>query len=305
MMLTKAKCPACGGALELNPGLERGICVYCGSEFLVQEAIQKFKAEIDGLPTLKNMLIRAEQKLSDGDLKGAEALYEEILKGAPTCHEAWWGKFRSLLEGGYLPIRLVDCQHRVISLIKEGFIENAKKELKDIVAALDRADLQYLFGNNTTNALRAIEYAPEELKGVYQQKLDQILKDCKKISEDMKKLLTAREEELRKASIQEKKAVFLLVLGAILGGIMGYFWRGVIFGFILGMLWASETMKVKMIFLIILGTILVGGIMGYFWTGVIFGFIFGFILEVIREGRNEKRSADATTTDASLSSQTQ
>ena len=37
-MLTKAKCPACGGALELNPGLERGICVYCGGEFLVQEA---------------------------------------------------------------------------------------------------------------------------------------------------------------------------------------------------------------------------------------------------------------------------
>ena len=64
-------------------------------------------------------------------------------------------------------------------------------------------------------------------------------------------------------------------------------------------------MKVKMIFLIILGMILVGGIMGYFWTGVIFGFIFGFILEVIREGRNEKGSADATTTDASLSSQTQ
>ena len=69
-----------------------------------------------------------------------------------------------------------------------------------------------------------------------------------------------------------------------------YFWRGVIFGFILGMLWASETMKVKMIFLIILGTILVGGIMGYFWTGVIFGFILALFWKLF--GRVEtKREA--------------
>ena len=147
MMLTKAKCPACGGALELNPGLERGICVYCGSEFLVQEAIQKFKAEVDGLPTLQNMLIRAEQKLFDGDQEGAEALYEKILEGAPTCHEAWWGMFKvKFLRNDFT--------------FYEGTIGRARAMIENL--------------GSSREALRAIEYAPDDVKVFYSGEIERI-----------------------------------------------------------------------------------------------------------------------------------
>jgi len=257
LMLTKAKCPACGGALELNPGLERGICVYCGGEFLVQEAIQKFKAEVDGLPTLQNMLIRAEQKLSDEDFPGANALYEEILKGAPTCHEAWWGKFmmedvpwffRNFQENGRIGvIDRRDFESASCTYYPGVYmhIEDAKEEFKKAIEALDRMDLQYLFGKDRfSEALRAIEYAPEEMKVIYQQKFDKILEDCKRIAEEMKEVFVKYEkakkahEEARKKKLRTKFYIVVLcsLIGATVGATVegvGGFVGGVILGVIL------------------------------------------------------------------------
>ena len=208
-MLTKAKCPACGGALELNPGLERGICVYCGSEFLVQEAIQKFKAEIDGLPTLKNMLIRAEQKLSDGDLKGAEALYEEILKGAPTCHEAWWGKFK---------VNTTTKWVKIISRIKERLeqyeydvklINNVRAVINNIRAVIDdgRAMIKNL--GSSREALRAIEYAPDDVKVFYRGEIERIKRKWEAELAPWEAKINELEEQHKKNCAQEK-GCFLL-----------------------------------------------------------------------------------------------
>ena len=37
MELKDAKCPNCGGQLKLNPDLERGMCIYCGTEIIVSD----------------------------------------------------------------------------------------------------------------------------------------------------------------------------------------------------------------------------------------------------------------------------
>ena len=207
MMLTKAKCPACGGALELNPGLERGICVYCGSEFLVQEAIQKFKAEIDGLPTLKNMLIRADQKLSDGDLKGAEALYEEILKGAPTCHEAWWGKFRANCEKRWSDgIKDVECLSDN-DIFREEMIRRARAMIKNL--------------GSSREALRAIEYAPDDVKVFYRGEIERIKRKWEVELATWEAKRNELKEEVKKNRAKLKG--FLLVCAVITVGIVVVF----------------------------------------------------------------------------------
>ena len=93
MELKSAKCPNCGGKLELNPEIEKGICIYCGSEIIVAEAIQKFKGEISGIATVEKSLIRANQLLEDGDGDGAMKAFRHVIEVDPTNAEAFWGMY--------------------------------------------------------------------------------------------------------------------------------------------------------------------------------------------------------------------
>ncbi len=93
MELKSAKCPNCGGKLELNPAIEKGICIYCGSEIIVEEAIQKFKGEISGIATVEKSLIRANQLLEDGDGDAALKAFKHVVEVDPTNAEAFWGMY--------------------------------------------------------------------------------------------------------------------------------------------------------------------------------------------------------------------
>lgn len=98
MELKSAKCPNCGGKLELNPEIEKGICIYCGSEIIVAEAIQKFKGEISGIATVEKSLIRAQQQLEDGDGDKASKTFKHVIEVDPTNAEAFWGLYLCALE---------------------------------------------------------------------------------------------------------------------------------------------------------------------------------------------------------------
>lgn len=89
MELKDAKCPGCGGELKLNPALEKGICIYCGKEILVAEAIQR--AIVDGLQTSDAAITRAYQKLEDGDIDGASADFLHVIDLKPSHAEAHYG----------------------------------------------------------------------------------------------------------------------------------------------------------------------------------------------------------------------
>lgn len=41
MKLVSAMCPNCGAKLELDENMEKGFCMYCGPQILVQDAVQK------------------------------------------------------------------------------------------------------------------------------------------------------------------------------------------------------------------------------------------------------------------------
>jgi len=87
--LKAAKCPSCGADIEVNPELERGICQFCGSTILIQDAIQKIKVEhtgtikIDGIQGESELLEIAKKHILVGETDKAYNVLEEILKENP------------------------------------------------------------------------------------------------------------------------------------------------------------------------------------------------------------------------------
>lgn len=254
MTLTKAKCPSCGGTLDINPSLERGICVYCGGEFLVREAVQKFKAEVDGLPTLKSMLFRANQQFSDRDFDNAKNLYEEILKVSPTCHEAWWGLFR------YKIFQQIKNFYDDVNAIEGENFSEVRESLDRLCQAYyDAIDMECSYSKEFE---RAFEYAPENVKAEYEDEIEVIKKDRDAridwLKEISSKKIAEEEEQNRKSRSQKSTIVVVssicLLLGwlfllqewelgwvFILGGLGGLFYGfpkqgALVFGFILAII---------------------------------------------------------------------
>ena len=45
MKLVDIKCPNCGQQIQINSDLKNGMCNYCGSQFLIDEQLQKVDLE--------------------------------------------------------------------------------------------------------------------------------------------------------------------------------------------------------------------------------------------------------------------
>ena len=55
MALQTFKCPNCNGELQMDDGLEKGYCMYCGSTIHVKEEVAKIKIELSGKVEMKNV----------------------------------------------------------------------------------------------------------------------------------------------------------------------------------------------------------------------------------------------------------
>lgn len=42
MAFVEAKCPNCGGVLQVNESNEAAICTYCGTPFITEKAINSY-----------------------------------------------------------------------------------------------------------------------------------------------------------------------------------------------------------------------------------------------------------------------
>lgn len=90
MAIQPAICVNCGGKLNVDDVDLNGFCecTFCHSAHKVIDIIT-----IDGLPTVKTLLMDAELCIEDSNLEKAVKLFEEIIKVKPNCHEAWWGLY--------------------------------------------------------------------------------------------------------------------------------------------------------------------------------------------------------------------
>jgi len=97
MALVSLNCPNCGGSLKMEDTMDKGFCMYCGTSFLVKDEIQRVKVEHSGSVNLnlnrereiKNLLIRAEQKITEYEMSSnaefanstiKDETYESIMK---------------------------------------------------------------------------------------------------------------------------------------------------------------------------------------------------------------------------------
>lgn len=102
MKLVSAMCPNCGAKLELDENMEKGFCMYCGSQILVQDAVQKYKVEISGRISVEGIL-SAEDFAKNGDTlinignyQQAYDSFKELSEKYPDDYRGWWGMIRAI-----------------------------------------------------------------------------------------------------------------------------------------------------------------------------------------------------------------
>ena len=87
MSFEAAKCPNCGGELQLDSTMESGDCVHCGSKIIVRDAIQKMKIEVSGQVSLSG-ISTVENDVQVGQLflanKEWVKAYEVFSSSSPT-----------------------------------------------------------------------------------------------------------------------------------------------------------------------------------------------------------------------------
>ena len=90
MAIQPAVCNQCGGSLKVDDIDLNGFCKceYCGTNHKIIDIIT-----VDGLPTVKTLLINADFAIRENNLEKAVEFYKEVIKIKPNCHEAWWGLY--------------------------------------------------------------------------------------------------------------------------------------------------------------------------------------------------------------------
>ena len=145
MAFQPAICVNCGGALQVDDTDLNGFCEckFCHTSHKVIEVIT-----IDGLPTVKTLLMNAEMSIDDGNPEKAVKTFQEVLRIKPNCHEAWWGL--------YLCNSYFDRYY--------GYQDKYGNSGEKTKAAIMLQTLE-------KDAMRAIEYAPPKQKEQYEAQI--------------------------------------------------------------------------------------------------------------------------------------
>lgn len=104
MKLVSAMCPNCGAQLELDENMEKGFCMYCGSQILVQDAVQKYKIELSGRVSVEGILSaedlakNGETFMKIGNIQQAYEAFSELSTKYPDDFRGWWGLVRAVTE---------------------------------------------------------------------------------------------------------------------------------------------------------------------------------------------------------------
>jgi DNA-directed RNA polymerase subunit RPC12/RpoP len=133
-----AKCPNCGGELMLPKSKDDAICTYCGSKFLLEDAMPKAPT-----PSVENWLKLADNSLKSGNSKESYEYYNRVLEVDSNNVAAWLGKGKS---AGWLStlgnpriVEMLNCFSKALEYSANNQQVEIKKEivsaLGDILAA--------------------------------------------------------------------------------------------------------------------------------------------------------------------------
>lgn len=102
MTFVAAKCPQCGGDLQLDPEKETEFCMHCGSKIVVRDAIKAVR--IDNSHMVDTWMEMGDSAAESGNNK--EAYYTKVVEAQPNNWRAILkevkqlvGNQRSLMSG--------------------------------------------------------------------------------------------------------------------------------------------------------------------------------------------------------------
>lgn len=153
MKLVSAMCPNCGAKLELDENMEKGFCMYCGSQILVQDAVQKYKVEISGRVSVEGIL-SAEDFAKNGDTlvnignyPQAYDSFKELSEKYPDDYRGWWGMIRAMTSDFSIMPEETDYHENIRNYAAEYFNYAVKvagsSERKKITEIYEKWDKKY------------------------------------------------------------------------------------------------------------------------------------------------------------------
>jgi len=87
LRIVDAKCSNCGALLKLDENLKKAYCQYCGSELIVEQAINEIR--VDHSEDYKNLIFRAQDEFKVKNYLSSINLSKNALKLNPESFEAW------------------------------------------------------------------------------------------------------------------------------------------------------------------------------------------------------------------------
>lgn len=182
MSLLKAKCSSCGGTVKLDDSLKIGICAYCGSKMIVQDAIEshleqiKSKLTIDKESTISNLLKRASQCFEDEKINLANNFYDQVIDLDASNHFAWWGKFLIKQKSQAMCITLNGSPYPANSIKSYNIDKIFNETGVNVQSLIDNPDIIKSLSIpcwEDNYAKRAIKYADGSIKAEYQKMLNE------------------------------------------------------------------------------------------------------------------------------------
>lgn len=144
MTFVAAKCPQCGGDLQLDPEKETGFCMHCGSKIVVRDAIKAVR--IDNSHMVDTWMEMGDSAAESGNNKEAYEYYTKVVETQPNN---WRAIFKRGKAAGWqstlINIRLMESATSFAKAIdlapwenneRENVILDSAKEITSLASAL-------------------------------------------------------------------------------------------------------------------------------------------------------------------------
>ena len=108
MPFVQGKCEACGGILTVDPSLKAANCPFCGSAYVIQDAINYYNTNIKIDSLHADVVNISDESSADGRIKAADAYmklgkfekaedeYKKATEYAPQNYKGWLGMIEAL-----------------------------------------------------------------------------------------------------------------------------------------------------------------------------------------------------------------
>lgn len=203
--LIPAKCPCCGGSIELDDKMKKAECKFCKNTIIVDEAIQKYKIdisgkiEIDGYKSDRQRFEDAEKYFKLGKYEETLQLYEEILLNDNFNVQAQCGWIKSIIKYYDFKVNYIENENEPRQ--KNKYVWQYIGEIYERHNILQKLDEEKLYNNYLKDYNDIIEYLKVEYK--------KLLEDEKKCEELSQKVMDTFEYPYTRLRLKGFDGIFL------------------------------------------------------------------------------------------------